>query len=50
MSDATEKQSTEERWKQLANQLVNETDPQRIIDLSKELTEEFDRKRDRKAS
>jgi len=58
MSDATMPQLAKDRWMQLAQQLQDESDPQKIIDLAQQLVEEFDRTRsnatsirhDRKAS
>jgi len=45
MSDATTPRFTQDRWKELAHQLQQESDPQRIIDLAQQLVEEFDRTR-----
>lgn len=45
MSDATPPRLTQDRWKELAHQLQQESDPQRIIDLAQQLVEEFDRTR-----
>ena len=36
-------QSNDEHWQELAQQLVEESDPQRIIDLAHDLIEELDR-------
>jgi hypothetical protein len=39
-------QPNNERWRQLAQQLQEELDPERIIDLAQDLIEEFDRARE----
>jgi hypothetical protein len=50
MSDATTPRFTQDRWKELAQRLQQERDPQRIIDLAQQLVEEFDRARSTAAS
>jgi len=49
MSDATTPLA-KDRWMQLAQQLQEESDPQKIIDLAQQLVEEFDRTRSNAAS
>jgi hypothetical protein len=49
MADATTPRATPDRWKELAQQLQQESDPQKIIDLAQQLVDEFDRTRSKPA-